>query len=62
MNQCPECRTFKKADNGIRCYREMKERYEALVADLERIAQGTAYTRIQQEITQRLQRERHKEQ
>lgn len=58
MNQCPECRTFKKADECIRCYRELRERYEALVADLERIAQGTAYTRIREELARRLERER----
>ena len=33
-------------------------RYEALVADLERIAQGTAYTRIREELVRRLERER----
>jgi len=58
MNQCPECRSYKKADNCIHCYREMRERYGALVADLERIAQGTAYNRIREELARRLERER----
>jgi len=58
MNQCPECRSYKKADNCIRCYQEMKERYEMLLRDVKGIAQGTAYTRIREELVRRLEQER----
>lgn len=37
MTQCPECKSFKKASNCIRCYRSMKERYEILASDFKKV-------------------------
>lgn len=57
MTQCPDCPTYKKADNCIRCYREQKKQYLRLVSDLRLILATSAYHLLGEKIRLRLDRE-----
>jgi recombinational DNA repair protein RecR len=57
MTQCVDCRTFKKGDNCIRCYRETRQRYDELIMDLNTILNGTSYYQVGDKIRARLKRE-----
>ena len=57
MTQCPWCRKYKKGDNCISCYRELRERHKKLMEDLKFIVRSTAYYRIQELLFHRIQEE-----
>jgi len=57
MKRCPECKTFKKADNCIKCYRMMKQKYDRHIKKLQSILQGVGDYRVKEEIEKLLDEE-----
>ena len=67
MNACSDCKTFKKAENCIRCFQDaitqhrlLKARYIALLEGIEEIVKTCSYIRAGDNILARLERERKK--
>ena len=58
MNQCPECKTYKKADNCISCYKREKkarETGERTIAGIRKLMKSTPFMHLKTKLMEFLE-------